>query len=137
MCSSDLKGNNRRTIYGFISRHELNELLRLFDFPDPNITSAQRTVTTVPLQQLFVLNSDFMAARARALAARLEMVEGTNGQRIEHAYQLLFARSPSEQEVALAVQFLEQDEANKEDKLTRWQQYALALLGTNEFLYVD
>jgi hypothetical protein len=131
------KGNNRRTIYGFISRHELNELLRLFDFPDPNITSAQRTVTTVPLQQLFVLNSDFMAARARALAVRLEMVEGTNGQRIEHAYQLLFARSPSEQEVALAVQFLEQDEANKEDKLTRWQQYALALLGTNEFLYVD
>jgi hypothetical protein len=35
------------------------------------------------------------------------------------------------------VQFLEQDESNKEDKLTRWQQYALALLGTNEFLYVD
>src|SRR5207302_5206345 len=56
--SSDLAApdNRRRTLYGSVSRHELNPLLRLFDFPDPNITSDQRTVTTVPLQQLFVLN---------------------------------------------------------------------------------
>ena len=57
-------GNRRRTIYGFVSRHRLDELLRLFDFPDPNITSASRSVTTVPLQQLFVLNSEFMVQRA-------------------------------------------------------------------------
>ena len=49
----------RRTIYGTISRHNLDGFLRLFDFPDPNITSERRAVTTVPLQQLFVLNSDF------------------------------------------------------------------------------
>jgi hypothetical protein len=56
------------------SRHNLNGLLRLFDFPDPNITSETRTVTTVPLQQLFVLNSDFMAGQARALVKRLATV---------------------------------------------------------------
>src|SRR5262249_53579175 len=53
--------NNRRTLYGAVSRHNLNPLLRLFDFPDPNLTSDRRPVTSVPLQQLFVLNSDFMA----------------------------------------------------------------------------
>ncbi len=36
------KNRRRRTIYGMVSRHELNPLLRLFDFPDPNITSDQR-----------------------------------------------------------------------------------------------
>jgi len=47
-------GNNRRrTVYAFISRHQLNDLLRLFDFPDPNITSDRRSVATVPLQQRF------------------------------------------------------------------------------------
>src|SRR5262249_15208047 len=46
--------NARRTVYGKISRHDLNGLLRLFDFPDANITSEKRTETTVPQQQLFV-----------------------------------------------------------------------------------
>ena len=36
----DDANNKRRTLYGFVSRHRLNELLRLFDFPDPNITAA-------------------------------------------------------------------------------------------------
>src|SRR5438132_7322620 len=63
--------NRRRTLYAFVSRHELNGLLRLFDFPDPNITNDERTVTTVPLQQLFVLNSEFMVRNAKALTGRL------------------------------------------------------------------
>src|SRR5438128_3783707 len=49
-------GNHRRTLYGAVSRHDLNGLLRLFDFPDPNLTAEKRPVTIVPLQQLFVLN---------------------------------------------------------------------------------
>ena len=47
-------------LYAAVSRHDLPPLLRLFDFPDPNITSGGRVETTVPLQQLFVLNSEFM-----------------------------------------------------------------------------
>ena len=58
-------------LYAAISRHDLAWMLRLFDFPDPNITSGGRVETTVPLQQLFVLNSEFMVDGARAVAARL------------------------------------------------------------------
>ena len=49
----DLKDPNakRRTVYAKISRHELDGLLRLFDFPDANVTADKRTVTTVPQQQ--------------------------------------------------------------------------------------
>ena len=35
--------NVRRTVYAKISRHELDNLLRLFDFPDANITSSKRS----------------------------------------------------------------------------------------------
>ncbi len=58
--SLDAPSNHRRTFYAAISRHDLAWMLRLFDFPDPNITSGGRAETTVPLQQLFVLNSEFM-----------------------------------------------------------------------------
>ena len=73
--SLDAPGNQRRTVYAAVSRHDLAWMLRLFDFPDPNITSDRRVETTIPLQQLFVLNSEFMAAscpvRRRTATGRL------------------------------------------------------------------
>src|SRR5437763_1846377 len=56
--------NVRRTLYGIVKRRELNDLLRLHDFPDPVTHSAARTPTTTPLQQLFTLNSPFMQQQA-------------------------------------------------------------------------
>ena len=131
------KGDNRRrTLYGFVSRHRLDELLRLFDFPDPSITSASRAVTTVPLQQLFVLNSEFMAQRARALVQRLNATDAmTDEEKVRRAYMLLFGRAADDQELNTAVAFLTAE--SQKEKLSRWEQYGLALLSANEFLYLD
>jgi mono/diheme cytochrome c family protein len=134
--------NNRRTFYAAISRHNLDGLLRLFDFPDPNITSDRRVVTTVPLQQLFVLNSGFMVRQARALAKRLTAdKDETDSGRVSRAYQLLYGRPASASEVEAATGFLAaQDEPSGQDQgpaLTRWEQLAQVLLAANEFLYVD
>jgi hypothetical protein len=126
--------NRRRTLYGSISRHELNPLLRLFDFPDPNVTCEERTVTTVPLQQLFVLNSEFMVQNAKALAARLATANKDDAARIREAFLLLYGRPATERDVKLGQAFL----AGKSNpSLTRWEQYAQVLLSANEFLYVD
>lgn len=132
-------GNRRRTIYAFISRHQLNDLLRLFDFPDPNITSDRRSVTTVPLQQLFVLNSDFMTQRAKALASRLSgNREATDEAKIRQAFASLYSRPPTDHELKLGLTFLASAaESSGGNKLSAWEQYALALLGTNEFSFVD
>src|SRR5205823_5103730 len=99
--------NRRRTLYGKISRHELNSLLRLFDFPDPNLTAGERTVTTVPLQQLFVLNSDFMVKSARALVQRLNTSpEKDDASRLRLAFMLLYGRPATERELQLGLTFL-------------------------------
>ena len=136
--SSELNDSHRRrTLYGYISRHRLNDLLRLFDFPDPNITAGERTVTTVPLQQLFVLNSDFMVSQSRSFAARLQKDAATDQMRIDRAFGLLFGRPPTVDERATAVEFLEESPTADGDKLSPLEQYCLALLGTNEFAYVD
>ena len=129
--------NNRRTVYGAVSRHDLNGLLRLFDFPDANVTSATRTETTVPQQQLFVLNSEFFVKQAKALAARLQSDAGDdNDAKIHRAYQLLFGRNADDGESALGTAFVSQDKSDN-DQLSLWEQYAQALLGSNEFMYID
>src|SRR5437660_9325843 len=100
--SLDAPGNRRRTTYAAISRHDLAWMLRLFDFPDPNITSGGRVETTIPLQQLFVLNSEFMVDSARAVAARLRAAAATVGDDsacIRRAYLLLYGRDPSRREL--------------------------------------
>ena len=127
--------NTRRTFYGTVSRHQLNDLLRLFDFPDPNITAGERSVTTVPLQQLFVMNSDFMVNQAKALAKRLKGGAGTDHDRILTLFRLMYGRTPTADEQQLAEAFLKTTQPG--DGLDALEQFCLAMLGTNEFTYVD
>ncbi|MEC8474257.1 MAG: DUF1553 domain-containing protein, partial [Planctomycetota bacterium] len=102
-----------------------------------NITSAQRTETTVPQQQLFVLNSPFMIRQAKALAARLHReAPDSNEQRLELGFQLAYGRSPSEEEMNLGLNYLS-GEDEPDSKLNRWEMYAQVLLGSNELIYLD
>jgi mono/diheme cytochrome c family protein/cytochrome c553 len=122
--------NRRRTLYAAVSRHNLDPVLRLFDFPDPNLTSGRRAETTVPLQQLFVLNGDFMMRQARGLAERVGG-SGTVEERIRRAFLLAYCRPPREREVQLGMRFLAEGLAGA------WEQYAQVLLSANEFAFLD
>ena len=95
----------RRTVYGKVSRYKLDEYLQLFDFPAPNISAEKRFTSTVPLQRLFLMNSDFMQAEAEQLAKRVAF-ESDNRSRIKKAYMLVYGRDPSEQEIKLGIEYL-------------------------------
>ncbi|MCY2960805.1 MAG: PSD1 and planctomycete cytochrome C domain-containing protein [Planctomycetota bacterium] len=95
----------RRTIYGHISRYRLDDFLALFDFPAPNATSERRFTTSVPLQRLFLMNSDFMQQQAELLAKRVEGEAG-DAARIQKLYGLLFARAATGEEVAAGLAYL-------------------------------
>jgi hypothetical protein len=136
----DSPDNVRRTVYAKVSRHELSGFLRLFDFPDANITADRRSETTVPQQQLFVMNSAFMVNQAKALAARLQKEAGDDAARVRRAYLLAFGRPAADDEVELALHYLAGKDTAEEasrNKLSRWERYAQALLASNEFMYVD
>ena len=134
-------GNVRRTVYAKISRHELDGMLRLFDFPDANITNSKRSETTVPQQQLFVLNSQFMVEQAKALAARLQ-AEGSKSllDKIQDAFLLAYGRPPTADELKIGQAYLQgqdPEDAQPGTTLSRWERYAQVLLGSNEFMYLD
>ncbi len=132
--------SKRRTLYAKISRHELNSLLRIFDFPDPNITSERRIETTVPQQQLFIINSPFVIEQSKLLAKRIQAISKSEAENINAAYKILFSRPPSPNELELAMFFLHANEENNDkpiNKMDRWERMAQALLASNEFMYID
>jgi hypothetical protein len=95
----------RRTLYGKVSRYKLDQFLQLFDFPAATISAEQRFSTNVPLQRLFLMNSDFIQQQAEKLARTLE-VEAGNAARITKAYRTLFGRDPKAEELAAGLEYL-------------------------------
>ena len=111
-------------------------MLLTHDFPDPTAHSPQRVGTTTTLQGLHALNGPMMLSRSRALATRLLNEKlASDAARVSLAYQLLFARAPSERETQLALDFV--GETTGEARENCWIQYAHVLLASNEFLFVN
>lgn len=136
--SVDDPENLRRTLYVTIEREELNSMLRMYDFPEASAHSPRREPTTTPLQQLYVLNSPWMESQAERLWLRLEPVK-SDTDRIRECYLLLFSRQPDDREVAAAQNFLYPVSAGGSDgsSAERWKDYFQAMLGLNEFHFVD
>jgi hypothetical protein len=136
----EAKDNRRRTLYAKIDRADVDDVLRLFDFPDPSNHSPDRQPTTTSLQQLFVLNSPFMQQQAQSLADMLTKEANTVQEGptaadalVRRAYAQVFARAPSATEAELGRHYLGENATDT----TRLRAYSQALLGSNEFLFVD
>jgi hypothetical protein len=95
----------RRTIYGMVSRYKLDQFLQLFDFPAATISAEQRYSTSVPLQRLFFMNSDFMQQQGELLARRVSTEPDTRS-RIVRAYRIVFGRAPTEAELAAGIAYM-------------------------------
>ena len=70
-------GPHRRMVYLPLRRANLPTLLNLFDFGDATTSMGKRAHTNVAPQALFMMNSEFVADRARNLACPA----GTRGHR--------------------------------------------------------
>ena len=113
---------SRRSIYAKTSRFQPDETMSLFDLPSASVTCEQRVVTNVPLQKLFLLNSDVVQRRAAVLAKRIAKTDIDEG--ITVAYYTVFQREPSATERKSAREFLSDvgDEG--------WTQFAWVLLSS-------
>jgi cytochrome c553 len=96
----------RRAVYGHIDRNAIPEPMRAFDFANPNMHSPRRHESIVAQQSLFLLNSSFVADRARNLVARLGVSPGDSNAGIDQLFQAVLKRSPDGDERAAAAAFL-------------------------------
>ncbi|MDB2673548.1 DUF1553 domain-containing protein [Akkermansiaceae bacterium] len=113
----------RRMIYLFKIRQEQDAVFGAFDCPDGNQVIPTRNRSTTPLQALNLFNSRFTMQQAEKLAERL----GDHQDRVPRAYQLLYNRPATPEELTDANNFI------GEHGLTA---FCRAMLNTNEFLFI-
>jgi hypothetical protein len=99
--------SNRRSVYGYIDRGRVPELMEQFDFADPDMANSRRTTTIVPQQALFFMNSPMAVDVARKVTSRPEFVEAKDDAgRVAALYEVLYQRKPRPEEVQFARDFL-------------------------------
>jgi hypothetical protein len=98
----------RRSVYGYIDRRELPEMMNYFDFANPSMSIGKRHETTVPQQALFMMNSPLVVDVARKLLNRPEMsLAKTDEKRIHALYWMVYQRPPKPTEIELGLQFVQ------------------------------
>ena len=100
--------NTRRTLYALVDRENVPMVMRTFDFANPDLSIPQRTETTVPQQALFGLNHPFVVQQAKALVQNAAASKSDEA-KIRHIYARLFQRSPTSEELASALAFVQTD----------------------------
>ena len=140
--SDGADGARKRSIYLQQRRTQVVTFLQLFDAPAMVSTCGKRTLSTVPLQSLTLLNSEFARARAKSMAARLAREVGADStKRLTHGFQLACGREPDKAEQALCEQFMAGQRKvfaslnNAEDRV--WADLCQMLMASNAFLYVE
>ena len=97
----------RRSVYGYIDRGNLPELMQSFDFSDPDMTNSKRSTSIVPQQALFLMNSPMAIDVARRILTRPEVASARDdlGRTIA-VYRVIFQRNPKPSEIQIALKFI-------------------------------
>jgi hypothetical protein len=105
----------RRSVYGYIDRGNLPELMAHFDFANPEMSNSKRTTTVVPQQALFLMNSPMTVDIVRRIVARPEVSKAPDALgKIRALYEIIFQRYPTKDEFALGQKFLKAEAEDAE-----------------------
>lgn len=138
-------GGNRRSVYLPVIRSALYDVFQAFDFADPSVAIGKRDSTTVAPQALFMMNSQIASSQSRELAEQLQAAAADDAERVRLLSERVFARPPTEMEMARSREFLVRyaaaaTAAGKSSDVARsqgWQALCRAMLASNEFVYVE
>jgi hypothetical protein len=133
--------SNRRSIYLPVVRSALYDVFQVFDFAEPSVSSGERQTTTIAPQALFMMNSRLLADATRRLAERLLAEQEDDSGRVERLWLAAYNRPPREEEVQLALDYVKDYEAQQtvepNVRLRAWQSLCRAVIGANEFIYLE
>lgn len=137
----DITGSSRRSLYLNQKRTQVVSFLSVFDAPSIVFNSVRRNTSTMSLQSLSLLNSDFAVRRSRAIATRLQRLESDELNRLTLAFQIFYCREPNQNEATELIRFLEHQSklySEQSDARDRaWQDLCQSLMASSEFMYVE
>lgn len=132
--------DRHRTVYRPIMHEIVPTDLSVFDFPEPELVTGRRSITTVPTQALFMMNSDLVVKHAQKTAQRLLADSSDDQDRVRQAYRLMLAREATEDEITEAIAFISAyppaAPAEKNKELAAWSAFCQTLFASAEFRYL-
>jgi len=99
----------RRSVYSYIDRAGMPDLLMQFDMANPDQPNSRRTTTIVPQQALFLMNSSFVAQIVQNIVKRPEIVQAVregSDRGLTAVYRVVLQRIPTASERERAMKFL-------------------------------
>jgi len=125
---------HHRSVYLAVLRgQDTDELLSVFDFPDPGTVKGSRETTTVPSQALYMMNSPLTLDAAEAVANTLLDRAEQRDSRIDLAFKMTLGRSPTKQEIRRSQDGLDSFTGSL---LEKWTAFAHSLMLSTEFRYL-
>ena len=125
-----------RSVYRAIMHEIVPDDLAVFDFPEPELLTGKRGITTVPTQALYMMNSAFVVEQSQKTAQRVMKLAPDDIARVTAVYQLMFARQATDDEVAESTAFLRNYPEAKQDALAAWTALCQTLFASAEFRYL-
>jgi len=134
-------GARRRSVYLQQRRSQTLSMLKVFDSPAIATVCTSRPSSTVPLQSLSLLNSEFAVVAAESFARRLlSETDGTDAALIRRAWLLAAARPPTDVEQQMSAEFLTAQRthyAGEQAAASALADFCQMLLASNAFLYLE
>ena len=96
----------QRSIYMPIVRGAVPPSLAVFDLPNPDLVTGTRSVTTVPAQALFMMNSPFARDMAQALSTRFSADDLSISDIVRQLYQRILIRDADTDDIAMAKEYI-------------------------------
>jgi len=118
----------RRMVYMTKVRQEKDSVFGVFDCPDGSQIISRRSRSTTPLQSLNLLNSTFALQQAELFAQRLERWADEPSEQIATAYQFVFSRRPTLDELKDSTDFIAE---------FGLPAFCRAIFNSNEFLFIQ
>ncbi|MFO0944243.1 MAG: DUF1553 domain-containing protein, partial [Pirellulales bacterium] len=138
--------STRRSIYQPVFRNSLPQLFDEFDFADASVSIEARNRSTVAPQALALMQEPWVIARCKKTAEKYAPMIEDQGvlSGLDNLYKSCIARSPSESEIALALEFLQKKQVTLDSNVdsAKVDQDRLALLiqvifASMDFRYID
>ena len=137
--SGPLDGARRRSIYTAVRRNFISPFMLTFDTPVPFSTMGRRNVSNVPAQALILMNDPLVVDLSKKWAERAISMNTSTESRVQWMYMTAFARPPTNQEYAIAIDYLNSqvtDDGSESEEIRRWSDFAHALINTKEFIFL-
>lgn len=127
----------QRSIYLPIVRGAVPPSLAVFDLPNPDLVAGVRSVTTVPAQALFMMNSTFAIEMAKATSEQFNDPSLAVDAIVDELYLRILCRHADEQELVMGREYVAELMADGKTRTQALASFIQVMFSSAEFRLVE